>query len=281
MKTYKQFNISATPFNPDVLSGLLWQLDIKGISEEEDSLSIFADDKSNISVIQISAILNSLKEQNLVETFSIDDTIMEEKNWNEEWEKTIDVIEVNDKIVIKPTFRNYVPKPGQFVITIDPKMSFGTGEHETTKLVLNLLNKYINEGIRILDVGSGTGVLSIAASFFGAKYVLGIDNDHWCLENGLENIKLNNVNDKVNIKLIEINDVDEEPFDLILANINKNVLIYIVDEIYQLVKTTGTAILSGLLVEDKNDIVGLYTSKGFSLIEEQILGEWIALVFQK
>ena len=281
MKTYKQFNISATPFNPDVLSGLLWQLDIKGISEDEDSLSIFADDKSNISVIQISAILNSLKEQNLVETFSIDDTIMEEKNWNEEWEKTIDVIEVNDKIVIKPTFRNYVAKPGQFVITIDPKMSFGTGEHETTKLVLNLLDKYINEGIRILDVGSGTGVLSIAASFFGAKYVLGIDNDHWCLENGLENIKLNNVNDKVSIKLIEINDVDEEPFDLILANINKNVLIYIVDEIYQLVKTTGTAILSGLLVEDKNDIVGLYTSKGFSLIEEQILGEWIALVFQK
>ena len=143
------------------------------------------------------------------------------------------------------------------------------------------LDKYINEGIRILDVGSGTGVLSIAASFFGAKYVLGIDNDHWCLENGLENIKLNNVNDKVNIKLIEINDVDEEPFDLILANINKNVLIYIADEIYQLVKTTGTAILSGLLVEDKNDIVGLYTSKGFSLIEEQILGEWIALVFKK
>ena len=281
MKTYKQFNITATPFNPDVLSGLLWQLDIKGISEDEDSLSIFADEESNISVIQISDILNSLKEQNLVETFSIDDTIMEEKNWNEEWEKTIDVIEVNDKIVIKPTFRNYVPKPGQFVITIDPKMSFGTGEHETTKLVLNLLDKYINEGIRILDVGSGTGVLSIAASFFGAKYVLGIDNDHWCLENGLENIKLNNVNDKVSIKLIEINDVDEEPFDLILANINKNVLIYIVDEIYQLVKTTGKAILSGLLVEDKDDIVGLYTSKGFSLIEEQILGEWIALVFQK
>jgi len=281
MKTYKQFNITTTPFNPDVLSGLLWQLDIKGISEDEDSLSIFADEESNISVIQIRDILNSLKEQNLVETFSIDDTIMEEKNWNEEWEKTIDVIEVNDKIVIKPTFRNYVPKPGQFVITIDPKMSFGTGEHETTKLVLNLLDKYINEGIRILDVGSGTGVLSIAASFFGAKYVLGIDNDHWCLENGLENIKLNNVNDKVNIKLIEINDVDEEPFDLILANINKNVLIYMVDKIYQLVKTTGTAILSGLLVEDKNDIVGLYTSKGFSLIEEQILGEWIALVFKK
>ncbi len=88
MKTYKQFNITATPFNPDVLSGLLWQLDIKGISEDEDSLSIFADEESNISVIQISDILNSLKEQNLVETFSIDDTIMELKHTPQQKGKT-------------------------------------------------------------------------------------------------------------------------------------------------------------------------------------------------
>ena len=217
----------------------------------------------------------------MIESFSIDETSIEEKNWNEEWEKTINVIEVNDKIVIKPTFRNYTSKPGQLVITIDPKMSFGTGEHETTKLVLNLLDKYIDERMRILDVGSGTGVLSIAASLLGAKHVLGIDNDEWCLENGLENVGLNNVNDKVDIKLTEINGVEEEPFDLILANINKHILIDIADEIYQLTNRSGKIILSGLLVEDKTDIVGLYTSKGFSLVEEKILGEWIALVFQK
>ncbi len=281
MKTHKQFNINATPFNPDILSGLLWQLEIEGITENENSLSIYANDKSNISAIQISDILNSLKDQNLIESFSIDETSIEEKNWNEEWEKTIDVIEVNDKIVIKPTFRDYTSKPGQLVITIDPKMSFGTGEHETTKLVLNLVDKYVDEGMRVLDVGSGTGVLSIAASLLGAKHVLGIDNDEWCLENGLENVGLNNVNDKVDIKLTEISGVEEKPFDLILANINKHILIDIADEIYQLTKSSGKTILSGLLVEDKTDIVELYTSKGFSLIEEKILGEWIALVFQK
>ena len=281
MKTHKQFNITATPFNPDILSGLLWQLEIEGITENENSLSIYADEKSKVSVIQISDILNSLKEQNLIESFSIDETSMEEKNWNEEWEKTIDVIEVNEKIVIKPTFRDYTSKPGELVITIDPKMSFGTGEHETTKLVLNLLDKYIDRGMRVLDVGSGTGVLSIAASLLGAKHVLGIDNDEWCLENGMENVGLNNVNDKVDIKLTEINGVKEEPFDLILANINKHILVDIADEIYQFTKSSRKTILSGLLIEDKTDIVELYTSKGFSLIKEKTLGEWIALVFQK
>ncbi len=281
MKTHKQFNISANPFDPDVLSGLLWQLDIEGITENKNSLSIYAGEESEVSVVQISDMLNSLKDQNMIESFSIDETSVEERNWNEEWEKTIDVIEINDKIVIKPTFRDYSPKPEQLVITIDPKMSFGTGEHETTKLVLDLLDKYINEGIRVLDVGSGTGVLSIAASLLGAEHVLGIDNDEWCLENGLENVGLNNVNDKVEIKLSEIYDINEKPFDLILANINKHILLDIADRIYQVTKNSGKVILSGLLIEDKADIIRLYNSKGFSLIEEKILGEWVALVFKK
>ena len=281
MKTHKQFDISTIPFDPDVLSGLLWQLDIEGITENENSLSVYADEKSEVTVDQISNLLNSLKDQNLIEVFSIDETFVEEKNWNEEWEKTIDVIEVNNKIIIKPTFRDYLPKPEQLVITIDPKMSFGTGEHETTKLVLNLLDKYLDSGMQVLDVGSGTGVLSIAASLLGAGHVVGIDNDEWCLENGLENVELNNVNGNVEIKLAEIYDVKEKPFDLILANINKHILIDIADKIYQLTKDSGKVILSGLLVGDKTDIVELYSSKGFSLVEEKIFGEWIALVFTK
>ncbi len=281
MKKHKQFNITSTPFNSDILSGPLWQLKIEGISENDNSLSIFAKEASGISIMQVNDLLNSLKDQRLIESFSVDEAIVVEKNWNEEWEKTINVIEVNNKIVIKPTFRNYTPKEGQLVITIDPKMSFGTGEHETTKLVLTFLDKYISKGISVLDVGSGTGILSIAASLLGASKVLGIDNDEWCLENGRENVELNDVKDKVEIKLAEISDVQEGPFDLILANINKHILIDIADDIYNLTRLSGKVILSGLLVEDKSDIIGLYSTKGFSLVEEKILGEWIALLFQK
>ncbi|MEN8194167.1 MAG: 50S ribosomal protein L11 methyltransferase, partial [Bacteroidota bacterium] len=272
MKLHKQFNVSAIPFNSDILSGILWQLDIEGITENENSLSIYSNETSSTSILQISDLLNSLKEQNLIESFSVEETSIKEKNWNEEWEKSIEVIEINEKIVIKPTFRDYTPKEEQLVITIDPKMSFGTGEHETTKLVLTFLEKYIENGISVLDVGSGTGILSIAAALLGAESVIGIDNDQWCLENGIENVVLNNVADKVDIKFGEIKDVETEPFDLLLANINKHILLDIVDDIFRFTKSSGKVILSGLLVSDKSDISELYTKKGFSLIEEKILG---------
>ena len=145
MKTYKQFDISSTPFDPDILSGLLWQLDIQGITENELSLTVYANEDSNVSKTELQFFLNSIKEQILIESFSVAESSIEEKNWNEDWEKSIDVIEVNDKIAIKPSFKEYSPKENQLVITIDPKMSFGTGDHETTKLVLGLMEKYLKK----------------------------------------------------------------------------------------------------------------------------------------
>ncbi len=281
MKTHKQFNISTTPFNVDILSGLLWQLDIEGLNEYDNHLVIFAEGDSEISKNGIAAFLTKVKNENLIESFAIEESSIEEINWNEEWEKKINVIEINDKIVIKPTFRKYTPKPDQLVITIDPKMSFGTGEHETTRLVLQLLDKHIAKANRVLDVGSGTGVLGIAASLFGAEEVVGIDNDEWCIENGIENIALNNVESKVEVRLSEIGNVKDEPFDLILANINKHILLEIAESIFNLTIPNGTIILSGLLYTDRDDILNAYSKFNIKLIEEKRLGEWIALVFNK
>jgi ribosomal protein L11 methyltransferase len=281
MKTHKQFNITTTPFNADILSGLLWQLDIEGVNEYDNYLVIFANGESSLSKSEVEAFLTKIKSENLIESFSIEESSIEEINWNEEWEKKTNVIEVSDKIVIKPTFREYLPKENQLVIQIDPKMSFGTGEHETTKLVLQLLDKQIENTKRVLDVGSGTGVLGIAASLLGATEVIGIDNDEWCLENGNENIELNNVSDKVEVRLSEIKNVNDEPFDLILANINKHILLDIADSIFNLTIPKGKVILSGLLYTDREDILELYLSFDFDLIEEKQLGEWIALVLQR
>lgn len=279
MKTHKQFNISTTPYNVDLLSGLLWQLDIEGINEDDNSLIIFSTQESGLTKSDIESMLKKVKFENLIETFLVVESSIEEINWNEEWEKTINVIEVSDKIVIKPTFREYSAKENQLVITIDPKMSFGTGEHETTKLVLQFLDKYIKDSKRVLDVGSGTGILGIAASLLGAELVVGIDNDEWCINNGQENIELNNVQDKVEVRLSEIDKVKDEPFDLILANINRHILIDIADSILKLSKHQGTIILSGLLYTDREEILKLYSGLGFKLIDEKRLNEWIALVF--
>jgi len=281
MKTHKQFNISTTPFNVDLLSGLLWQLDIEGLNEYDNYLIIFAKEESKVSKSDLFNYLTTIKNENLIESFTIEESSIEEINWNEEWEKKINVIEVTDKIVIKPTFREYSPKENQLVITIDPKMSFGTGEHETTKLVLQLLDEHIGEVKRVLDVGSGTGVLGIAASLFGAEEVVGIDNDEWCIENGNENIALNNVESKVEVRLSEIGNVKDEPFDLILANINKHILLDIGESIVNLTIPKGKIILSGLLFTDREDILNAYSKYDLKLLEEKQLGEWIALVFQK
>ncbi len=281
MKTHKQFNISTTPFNVDLLSGLLWQLDIEGLNEYDTSLVIFANGESDLSKSSIEKFLANIKSENLIESYSVDESSIDEINWNEEWEKNINVIEVSDKIVIKPTFRDYTPKENQLVISIDPKMSFGTGEHETTKLVLQLLDKHIKNAKRVLDVGSGTGVLGIAASLLGAEKVVGIDNDEWCIENGVENIELNGVQSKVEVRLTEISGVNDDPFNLILANINKHILIDIAEQMINLLLPNGKIILSGLLVSDRDDIVKIYSNEKLHLIDEMQLGEWIALVFKR
>ena len=280
MKKYKEFLITAEPFNSELLSGVLWESNISGINEEVNCIKVFSDDLS-LSIEELKDRLQKLKNEKLLFSFTIEENIYENKNWNEEWEQSINVIEVTNKIVIKPTFRDYNSKAGQVVLTIDPKMSFGTGEHQTTKLVLMLLEKYTSSGARVLDVGSGSGILAIASIKLGARYAKALDIDEWCFDNAVENSKLNNVSDSIEVIKGEITDIKESDFDMILANIQKNILIDIAPEIYNRLKPGGITILSGLLDYDEADIKTEFTALGLSFLEIKSLDSWIALVFQK
>lgn len=225
MKTYKEFIITAEPFNADMLSGILWELDIKGINEDENSLTVFADSESQLSAEKIIQLLKKLQEENLLNNFHVKESIIEEKNWNVEWEKSLNVIRITDRIVIKPSFKEYEKQDDEIVITIDPKMSFGTGEHQTTKLMLLSLEKYLKKGIKVLDAGTGTGILAIASVKLGASEVIAFDNDESCYENAKENNLINDVSGKVEIRIGGIDIVPENDFDMIAANIHKNILI--------------------------------------------------------
>ena len=280
MKKYKEFLITAEPFNSELLSGVLWESNITGINEEVNCIKVFTDDLS-LTLEELKGRLQSLKNEKLLYSFTIEENVYENKNWNEEWEQSINVIHVTDKIVIKPTFRNYNAEPGQIVLIIDPKMSFGTGEHQTTKLVLMLLEKYVASGARVLDVGSGSGILSIASVKLGAWHAVAVDIDDWCLDNAIENSKLNNVSDSTEVIQGEITEIKETDFDLILANIQKNILIEIAPEIYNRLKPGGKVILSGLLDYDKADIKTEFTELGLKFLEIKSMDTWIALVFQK
>jgi ribosomal protein L11 methyltransferase len=280
MKNYKEYTVTTQPVNNELTSGLLWQLDLNGINETDMGLILFCDSSKQVSIDDIKKILEEMVEEKLIDTFSVDEKSLEDKNWNEEYEKNVRVIEVTDKIVIKPTFKNYTPGPDQIVITIDPKMSFGTGEHATTRLVLQLAEKYVKKNDKVLDVGSGTGVLGICAVMLGAAKAIGIDNDEWCLLNGTENVKANNLQDKVEIRFGDLQTVAEDEFDLILANINKHILLEIAPSLKKKIKNAGILILSGLLLTDEKDIIEKYASLNFIVIDKSHADEWCSLVFK-
>lgn len=280
MQNYKQYEISSKPFNIDLLSGLLWELDILGINENDKSLIISTNIESNINLDKVKNLLNILVTENLIESFEVLESLLENKNWNEEWEKKINVIKVSDNIVIKPSFRKYEPSENELVLVIDPKMSFGTGEHQTTKIVLQLLEKYIKIDDKVLDVGSGTALLGIAASKLGASYVVAVDNDEWCFINGKENAQRNEVED-IDIIMGTINDVNTKDFNLVLANINRNILIEIKESLFAKVKLNGKIILSGILKTDLEEIKRQFTELGLTALEIHQIDEWIGIVLDK
>lgn len=279
MKTFIQYTISTIPRNNELISGMMWQFDLDGINESELGLKIFVDSNKSISEEEITSVLEFAKGERLISEYSIQKEIIEDKNWNEDYEKNVKVIEITDRIVIKPTFKEYISDSNKIVITIDPKMSFGTGEHETTKLMVRMIEKYIRKNDFVLDVGSGTGILAITSVLLGAKNAIGIDNDEWCLLNGKENVAINLLEDKVEIRQAEIHQIKEKDFDLIVANINKHILIEIAPYLRLKIKETGKLIISGLLKSDTEDIVSKFQLHNFVMIEKIEFGDWVSIVF--
>ena len=203
-----------------------------------------------------------------------------EQNWNEDWEKNFEPITVEDQCRVRATFH---PEDTSYPyeIIINPKMSFGTGHHATTYLMLRTQLEIDHQGKRVMDAGCGTGILSIMAIKRGASRVLAFDIDEWAVNNGQENIALN---DSHAIELFQgtIAEVtDAEPFDLILANINRNVLL---DEMAQYAKHLapgGQLLLSGFYEEDIAAITQAAGSQALQLISRHAREQWACLLLQK
>lgn len=280
-KYFKEFKVYFYPFEIDLVTSFLWNLKPEGILEENNFVLVYFNENCSITKEDIEMELLYLKELKIIKEFSVEFSINENKNWNEEWEKNLNIIKVGERIVIRPTSKNYQPEKDEIVLNIDPKMSFGTGEHETTKLVIKLLEKYVTPGITVLDVGTGTGILVIAAVKLGAGYGIGIDNDEVCYENGIENCIKNNLSDKIEIRTGTIEDIKQNDFDIVIANIHKNVLIDISKKLIGKTKHNGLIILSGLLIADEKEIVEFYLQKDCELVETIYMNEWCAIVFRK
>jgi ribosomal protein L11 methyltransferase len=201
-------------------------------------------------------------------------------NWNEEWEKHYDPIEIGKEVFVRASF--HAPKPGvKHEIIINPKMSFGTGHHATTFLMLMHQLNLDHKGKKAIDIGSGTGILAIMAHKLGAIKIEALDIDEWCVENGNENFALNGLA-SVNMRLGSIREIaPKEAFDIALANINKNVLLDEMEAYSSLVKTGGYLLLSGFYEQDVEGIRDKARDLGFQLKEQDAKMNWSALVFLK
>ena len=205
--------------------------------------------------------------------------ILPKVNWNEEWEKNYDPIEVDQLVYVRASF--HAPKSGfRYEIVINPKMSFGTGHHATTFQLLSMQGKIDHQGKRVLDVGSGTGILAIMAQLLGAKQVEAFDIDSWCVDNGNENFDLNGVSTRMGLGTIrEVN--PQGPYELILANINKNVLLDELAIYAGLLSSQGLLLLSGFYSEDIEDLVQAASAQGLTLTMQTTKDNWAALCLQK
>lgn len=211
----------------------------------------------------------------------LEERVVEPQNWNRQWEETIRPLAVGP-FLVRPTWQETPNEHAdKILLEIDPKMSFGTGYHESTRLALRFLPGVVTGGEQVLDAGTGTGILAIAALKLGAASALAFDVDEWAQQNAVENFLLNGVAEHVTFREGSIEVVKESGFDLILANINRNVLIDFLPHFAEKTQPGGHLVLAGLLHTDRATMRDAATREGFTLEDEAEENEWWACVLRK
>lgn len=247
---------------------------IKGyINELNFSKNIFENIKKDIEKLS-----NNI---DIGEFFSINYSVIKDSDWENSWKDYFDVLNVGKNFVIVPTWKNYENKDNKFIINIDPGMAFGTGGHETTSLCIKNLEKYVKKNDNVIDVGCGSGILTIASSYLTKGKLKAIDLDKLAVDVSKENFKLNKIENRVNLDCANLLENEKEKFNIICANILAHIIEYMLDDAYNLLENDGYFITSGIIKEKKDDLLTKAINKGFKLVEVTSENEWYSIVFTK
>jgi ribosomal protein L11 methyltransferase len=211
---------------------------------------------------------------------TVEERVIADENWNRRWEESIEPIVVGP-FLVKPSWSEIPAEHRDLtLLEINPKMSFGTGHHESTRLMLGLLPGHLSSGDRVLDAGTGTGILAVAAAKLGAESVVAVDDDVWSQQNAAENFHLNRVDDRITLVPGRVEEVAESGFDVILANLDLHAIRELMSFFVGRLRPGGVLLAAGLLVDDRKRLLPLATGSGLDLREERVDNEWWAGVFQ-
>ena len=267
MSSYIQIQFqNITTEQSEMLIAELSQQNFEGFEEEETSLKAFIPEKDFDE-----AVLNAIASQHKL---SFQKSIIEETNWNKVWESNFESVVVDDFVSVRAEFHE-PDKNAEHEIIITPKMSFGTGHHATTYMMIQQMRNIDFKSKTVFDFGTGTGVLAILAEKLRAENILATDNDEWSINNATENIARNDCH-KIDIRLSSVVPIDRK-FDIILANINKNVIVENLSTLKNQLLPMGNLLLSGLLIDDKEDILTATEKlklKVFNIIERN---NWLSI----
>jgi ribosomal protein L11 methyltransferase len=269
MKYYLEVAVSCVPGRQEELIPSLVELGCRGFEQSETHM----EDPEGRERLE-AAIRNVLLSisSNLACSFRA----VPERNWNEEWERSVRPVEAGDRFIVTPSWHLPLPPTEKTVIVIDPKMSFGTGYHETTRLMLRLVGTHIRRGMNVLDVGTGSGVLAIAAALRGASAVAATDIDEWSLRNAAENVRRNGVEGIVRVSEGSVPGTGG-PFDLVCANITLGEIVGLLPALRGASAPEGTLLLSGFLSSDEPALDAALAASGLTRTDAVRENEWIAL----
>lgn len=271
MKVYKSYTIQS---NSEILLALLTAYPFESFEEHEGfMIAYIPEDKCDPKTHE--------EIQETISRFDIEYEVqvIQPQNWNALWEASFEPVLVDDFCVVRADFHD-VPEDVKYDIIINPKMAFGTGHHETTYMMMSAMREVDMNGKSVFDYGCGTGVLAILASKMGSNPIDAIDIEEESYRNTLENAVFNHV-DNINAYQSDLENFDANNYDIILANINRNVLLNSAEELYGRLKNKGTILISGILEEDEELVLEKYIGTGFNKLLVFSRGNWKCLKLTK
>ncbi len=271
---YWQYKISVEPRQSDILLAFLSELPFDTFEETEVGFNAYISEKED--VVNIEATLSNIQDRH---SFTYEKEIIPHRNWNAEWEASFQPVKVLNFCGIRADF--HLPMQDvKHEIIINPKMAFGTGHHETTFMMIQAMRELSFRGAKVLDFGCGTGILAILASKLGASIIDAVDIEREAYDNTLENAQINNV-DNIQVYHGTLDVILDSAYDVVLANINRNVILDALPVLAEKIKRNGVLLLSGILQEDRLIIETFADDFRFTVDERLTRGNWACLKLLK